>query len=111
MPQKYFDLYPLEDVEAPKPFKGDLDDLPPLAKKKALSRKKHVHDQVMAVSTRKKAVQYSTCSPRIDPQAQLGNFAETTVKRDSAKSCDSEQKQKIAEAGLEPARSIRNSGF
>ena len=57
VPQKYFDLYQLKDIKTPKPLKDDLNDLPPIAKKRSLSRKKHVHDQVVAVKARKKAVQ------------------------------------------------------
>ena len=57
VPEKYFDLYPLTEIKAPKPFKDDLNDLPPEARKKALARKKRVHDQVVAVKSRKKAVQ------------------------------------------------------
>jgi len=55
-PQKYFDLYPLADVKAPKPLAGDLDDLPTGARKRALARKKRVHDHVVAVKARKQAV-------------------------------------------------------
>jgi integrase len=57
------------------------------------------------------AVQYGADSPRMPPQSQLSNSAETPEKRESARWCDSVHKSKVAEAGLEPARSIRNSGF
>ena len=39
VPQKYFDLYPLKNVTAPKPLKGDLDDLPPKARRKAIGKR------------------------------------------------------------------------
>ncbi len=57
VPQKYFDLYPLKDVKTPKPLKGDLDDLPPAAKKKALARKLRAHDQIVTAKAQKQAVQ------------------------------------------------------
>lgn len=57
------------------------------------------------------AVQYRPDSPRMPPQSQLSNSAETPEKRESAGHCDSVHNSTLAEAGLEPARSIRNSGF
>jgi arylsulfatase A-like enzyme len=56
-PQKYFDMYPLAGVKAPKPLAGDLDDLPPKTRAKYLKRKKKVHDHVVATKCRKRAVQ------------------------------------------------------
>jgi arylsulfatase A-like enzyme len=56
-PQKYFDMYPLAKVKAPKPHPGDLDDLGPETKKHFLRRKKRVHDHVVATKCRKRAVQ------------------------------------------------------
>ena len=57
VPQKYFDLYPLDSISAPQPLEGDLDDLPPKALRKALARKKHVDDHVVELDCRKEAVQ------------------------------------------------------
>jgi integrase len=57
------------------------------------------------------AVQYGADSPRMHPQSQLSNIAETPEKRESARWCDSVHKSKVAEAGLEPARPIRVPGF
>ena len=58
-----------------------------------------------------KAVQYGADSPRMPPQSQLSNNKETQGIRYSANPCDSVRKREVAEAGLEPARSVRNSGF
>ncbi|MEM6471445.1 MAG: sulfatase [Planctomycetota bacterium] len=55
VPQKYFDLFPLEDVVLPKRNENDLDDLPPLASRVLTKRK--VFERTVATGEYKKAVQ------------------------------------------------------
>jgi len=57
VPQKYFDLYPLDKIQLPNIKENDLDDLPPLAKKKALNLVKHVHEKVVRLNVWKEAIQ------------------------------------------------------
>ena len=56
-------------------------------------------------------VQHLHETPRNGSQPQLSQDGETQGIHYSANSCDSVRIRKVAEAGLEPARSIRNSGF
>lgn len=55
VPQKYFDLFPLEDVEVPELLENDLDDVPPLAHR-MLTKKKLV-ENILETGEHKKAVQ------------------------------------------------------
>lgn len=57
VPQKYFDLYPLAKVRAPQPVRGDLNDLPPQTRRRALLRKQRTDDHVHALACREQAVQ------------------------------------------------------
>lgn len=56
VPQKYFKMYPLPEVEQAGMFPGDLNDLPPLLKKKALNRKAHIDTPMRELKCGKKAV-------------------------------------------------------
>jgi arylsulfatase A-like enzyme len=55
-PQRYFKMNPLSEVVAPEMHPGDLDDLPPILRKRAYSRKAHIHDQMHELKCAKKAV-------------------------------------------------------
>jgi arylsulfatase A-like enzyme len=55
VPQKYFDLFPLDEVTTPPILKGDLDDLPPLGRAITKGKSKFV-DQVMEHGLHKDAV-------------------------------------------------------
>jgi len=69
-PKKYFDLYPIEDIQLPPVLEGDIDDLPPIAKKRAVDRASK-HDQVQQLGEWKKAIQgYKACISFAD--AQIG---------------------------------------
>lgn len=57
------------------------------------------------------AVQHLPESPRNDSQRHLSRNTETQEIQQPAAPCDSVQLCSVAEAGLEPARSVRNSGF
>lgn len=60
-PQEYFDLYPIEEIELPPVLENDIDDLPPIAKKRAVDRASK-HDHVQAFGEWKKAIQgYQAC--------------------------------------------------
>ncbi len=47
VPQKYFDLYPLESIELPVWNEEDVDDLPDHVRRRMLNRKEHVHDRLI----------------------------------------------------------------
>lgn len=53
VPQKYFDMYPLESVELPICKEGDLDDLPESIRRQKLNRKKVIHDRLIALDDAK----------------------------------------------------------
>ncbi len=54
-PQKYFDMYPLEEIALPKVIEDDLDDVPPLGVR--MARPEGDHARVTATNNWKKAVQ------------------------------------------------------
>jgi choline-sulfatase len=56
-PKKYFDLYPLADLELPPLNEDDLDDLPPQALEWALRRKRHGYDRLVRNNCLKECVQ------------------------------------------------------
>ena len=56
VPQKYFKMNPLPEVVQPGMQKGDLDDLPPLLKKKMLGRKNRIDTPLRKLKEGKKAV-------------------------------------------------------
>jgi len=56
VPQKYFEMYPLPDVNAPGYHPGDLDDLPPALRKKSQRRKDHIDSPLKKLKSAKKAV-------------------------------------------------------
>ena len=56
VPQKYFKMHPLPDVEQPGMHANDLADLPPMLQKKMQGRRKHVDLPVRELKCGKKAV-------------------------------------------------------
>ncbi len=56
VPQKYFKMYPLHEVEQPGMEPGDLNDLPPVLQKKMLNRRKHIDTPVRELKSGRKAV-------------------------------------------------------
>ena len=56
VPQKYFKMHPLPEVEQPGMHPGDLNDLPPLLKKRITNRKNHIDKPVRELKCGKKAV-------------------------------------------------------
>ncbi|MCM8534847.1 MAG: sulfatase [Lentisphaeraceae bacterium] len=56
-PQKYFDLYPLDEIKIPKYAADDLNDLPPLIKKKYMPRATGVDTILKKHKLRKQALQ------------------------------------------------------
>ena len=70
VPQKYFDLYPLGEIELPPVLESDIDDLPAIAKKRAVD-KNSKHAELVKLGEWKKAVQgYMACISFAD--AQIG---------------------------------------
>ena len=86
-PQKYFDLYPLEQIELPPIQENDLDDLPEEIQRKLNGRAKRVHNLIEEHGDWKRAIQgYMACISYAD--AMLGRvldaleqspYAENTV--------------------------------
>lgn len=56
-PKKYFEMFPLEDIQLPKMLENDWDDLPERAKKLAGGSKRVYHDNVLKHDLHKEAVQ------------------------------------------------------
>lgn len=56
VPQKYFKMNPLKDVESPGMHPDDLADLPPTLRAKVLNRKRRIHDPLHKLKGAKKAV-------------------------------------------------------
>lgn len=56
VPQKYFKMHPLQSIEQPKMHPGDLDDLPPLLKRKTIARKNRDDKVIRDLKCGKKAV-------------------------------------------------------
>jgi arylsulfatase A-like enzyme len=78
-PQKYFDLYPIEEIELPPVLDGDIDDLPLIAKKRAVDRASK-QDQVQGLGEWKKAIQgYKACISFSD--AQIGRVLDALESR------------------------------
>ena len=57
VPKKYFDMFPLEEIQLPKVLENDWDDLPPRAIQLAKGSKRVYHDPVVKNSKWKEAVQ------------------------------------------------------
>lgn len=57
VPQKYFDMYPLSELETPRMHKGDLDDLPINLKARQLKKKQRIDQPLRKLKEGKKAVQ------------------------------------------------------
>ncbi|MBN2354593.1 sulfatase [candidate division KSB1 bacterium] len=71
-PRKYFDMYPLDEIELPPVKEDDLDDLPPIAREWALDKGSN-HEHVKKSDQWKKAVQaYLACISFSD--AQVGKI-------------------------------------
>jgi arylsulfatase A-like enzyme len=80
VPQKYLDMFPLEDVKLPPILKNDLDDLPALGREVTSSKSKFV-DQVMANGVHKQGVQaYLAATAYVD--AQMGRVLDALDKSD-----------------------------
>ncbi len=64
VPQKYFDLYPLDQIELPPIQAGDIDDLPPAITRRLVNRAKRVHDPIASGNHWKSAMQgyFAACS-------------------------------------------------
>lgn len=78
VPQKYFDLFPIEEVTTPALLKNDLDDVPPLGVKITEGKSKFVQ-QVLANGLHKQAVQaYLATTAYAD--AQLGRVLDALEK-------------------------------
>ena len=56
VPQKYFDMHPLESIELPPTKADDLDDVPPIARK-SMFKSVEIHDWVVEADTWKQGVQ------------------------------------------------------
>ena len=70
VPKKYFDMFPLDEVETPKLLKNDLDDVPPLGVAVTAGKSRYV-DSIMKAGLHKEAVQaYLATTAYVD--AQLG---------------------------------------
>jgi arylsulfatase A-like enzyme len=57
VPKKYFDMFPLEDIQLPKVLEDDWDDLPARARQLAKGSKRVYHDRVVKKGKWKEAVQ------------------------------------------------------
>jgi len=57
VPKKYFDMFPLEEIQLPKVLDNDWDDLPPRARQLAKSSKRVYHDPVIKNDKWTEAVQ------------------------------------------------------
>lgn len=57
VPQKYFDLYPLKALPVPRMAKGDLDDLPPIMRKRQQKRREKIDLPLRELKAGKKALQ------------------------------------------------------
>jgi len=78
VPQKYFDMYSLENIVLPNVKDNDLDDIPPIGKKLALA-KEGDFDQIRDEGKWKKAVQaYLACITFAD--AQVGGILDALSK-------------------------------
>ena len=70
VPQKYFDMFPLDEIKVPPLKEGDLDDVPPLGQELTRGKSKFV-EKVLAAGLHKEAVQaYQATTAYAD--AQLG---------------------------------------
>lgn len=78
VPQKYFDLFPLDEVELPPLLESDLDDLPPLGQAITKGKAKFV-DQVMESGAHKEGVRaYLATTAYAD--AQIGRVMDALEK-------------------------------
>lgn len=57
VPQKYFDMYPIESVQLPEIVEGDIDDLPRNLRNRSKGRAAHVDAPMRDLKCRKQAVQ------------------------------------------------------
>ena len=56
VPKKYFDMYDAHKIKAPSYKEDDLDDLPPLIKRKKINRKRQHHDRLVELGAVEKAI-------------------------------------------------------
>ena len=56
VPKKYFDLYDAEKIKAPVYKEDDLDDLPPLVKRRKINRKRQHHDRLVELGAIEQAI-------------------------------------------------------
>jgi arylsulfatase A-like enzyme len=78
-PKKYFDMYPLNEIELPKTIPNDLNDVPPIGKTVALNWGGRIQDIVLKYNAWKGAVQaYKACASFAD--AQLGRVIDAIDK-------------------------------
>ena len=56
VPKKYFDLYDTEKIKAPVYKEDDLDDLPPLVKRRKINRKRQHHDRLVELGAIEQAI-------------------------------------------------------
>ena len=72
VPEKYFDLYPIDEIKTPPVLEGDVDDLPEIAKQRALDRNSK-HAEIVRLGEWERAVQaYKACISFAD--AQIGRL-------------------------------------
>ncbi len=55
-PKKYFDLYDAKKIKAPPYKEDDLDDLPPLVKRRKINRRRQHHDRLVALDGVEQAI-------------------------------------------------------
>jgi choline-sulfatase len=80
VPQKYLDMFPLEDVKLPPILKNDLDDLPAIGRNVTSSKSKFV-DQVMSNGVHQQGVQaYLAATAYVD--AQMGRVLDALDRSD-----------------------------
>jgi len=56
VPKKYFDLYDADQIKAPPYKEDDLDDLPPLIKRRKVNRKRQHHDRLVELGAVEQAI-------------------------------------------------------
>jgi arylsulfatase A-like enzyme len=78
VPQKYFDMYPLDEVRTPELLEGDLDDVPPIARSLTAGKSKFV-DKVIGQGLHKEAIRaYLATTTYAD--AQMGRVLDALEK-------------------------------
>ncbi|MCG8582618.1 MAG: sulfatase [Bacteroidales bacterium] len=79
-PQKYFDLYPIENIQIPEIKEDDMDDLPEMVQRMVAGKSRHTHQKVLKVENGwKRAIQGYLASVSY-ADAQLGRILEALEK-------------------------------